>query len=345
MNGSREPGQEGGGSVDVEISIVNHENRDLLADCLRSIPEACGALRRRVTVVDNVSTDASIDMLAREFPDVSVVANRARMGFGANHNQVIGRLLTDRSARHVLVLNDDTTLDPGAVSLMVATMDADPALGAVGPTILGPDRSAQVSRLAYPAVPSALLHDLGRRYTEVPDPAGWLQGCCLLLRVQALAAVGGFDERFFLFYEDCDLSRRLVDGGWGLAVCPDAAVLHVGHASVLRGGFAHLTPRQGQRSRYLYLAKHVGPRRARLASLVGRVLLAGRAAGLGLRSLRPGAGTGADRADRDRDRHRAAALAGLARLDPRRPLPHEPAALAPPSAPAPDPAPAGAESP
>lgn len=305
------------GDVDVEISIVNHANRDLLADCLRSVPAATTGLRRRVTVIDNASHDGSLAMLAQDFAEVAVIANHRRLGFGANHNQVLDRLVATGSARYVLILNDDTTLGAEAVTRMVAAMDRDRSLGAVGPIIRDPGGTVEVSRFAYPSVRSSLLHDRGTRFTEMPDPTGWLQGCCLLVRVQALVGVGGFDPRFFLFYEDCDLSRRLVEAGWGLAVCPQATVVHVGHASVLRTDFVAVTPRQGRRSRFLYLAKHVGPRRARLASGLGRAVLAGRAAAAGLRSLLPRGGP---------YRHRAVALAGLARVDPRRPLPHELAA-------------------
>ncbi len=302
------------GVVDVEISIVNHANRALLGRCLASIPAATTGLRRAVTVIDNASHDDSLAMVARDFAEVAVIANDRRLGFGANHNQVIDRLVATGSARYVLVLNDDTALGAEAVTRMVASMDRDASLGAVGPVIRDPGGSVAMSRFAYPSVHSALLHDLGTRFTEMPDPAGWLQGCCLLVRVQALVGIGGFDPRFFLFYEDCDLSRRLVDAGWSLAVCPQATVVHVGHASVLRTDFVAVTPLQGQRSRFLYLDKHVGPRRARLASWLGRALLAGRAAAAGLRSVLPRGGS---------HRHRAVALAGLARLDPRRPLPHE----------------------
>jgi len=303
-----------GAPVDVEVSIVDHENREMVRTCLRSLPEACLGLTWRATVIDNVSRDGSLEMLATEFPDVGVVANRLRLGFGTNHNQVVRRLVADGLARHLLVLNDDTELGPQAVTRMVAMLDRRPELGAVVPSVVDGQGRASATRLAYPTARSWLRTD---RFdiTELPDPErGWLQGSCLLVRVDALRQVGGFDERFFLFYEDVDLSLRLVQAGWGLGVCPEAMVVHHGHATVLRPGIADSTPRQGLRSRYLYFAKHSGVRRAALLSAVGRSVMlvrALKAAAVWARTRDPVA------------LGRARRLLILARFDPRRPLPQE----------------------
>jgi len=205
----------------VVISVVNHENRDLVRACLLSLPAACEGLDWRVTVVDNVSGDGSLEMLAAEFPEVSVIANRTRKGFGANHNQVLLPLLADPGpVEAFLILNDDTTLRPGAVATLLGRLDRDPRLAAVVPTIVDTAGRAGANRIAYPTARSAWRNDWTDR-TEPPDPdGGFLQGCCLLVRVAALAQVGGFDERFFLFYEDTDLSRRLADAGWRSACAP-----------------------------------------------------------------------------------------------------------------------------
>ncbi|MDP9074934.1 MAG: glycosyltransferase family 2 protein [Actinomycetota bacterium] len=299
------------GSRDVEVSIVNHQNRELLRSCLTSLPAACQGLAWHTTVIDNASGDGSLEMLAADFAGVAVIANRARLGFGANHNQVLRPLVRDRSARFALILNDDTEMHAGAVTAMVRAMEADPRLGAIVPTVVNEHGKVAAGRLSYPTVASALRRDL-TDLTEPPDPDhGWLQGCCIMVRVVALGRVGGFDERFFLFYEDTDLSRRLVDAGWSLGVCPDATVVHYGHASVLKGEMAQVTPKQGLRSRYLYFAKHNGPRRARAVSLAGRSVLLARA----VRAASHGA-LHHDVARLDRARH----LLDLARLDPRRPL-------------------------
>jgi N-acetylglucosaminyl-diphospho-decaprenol L-rhamnosyltransferase len=296
-------------ALDVEISIVNHENRELVGRCLASLPAACDGLAWHATVVDNLSGDGSLEMLASEFPDVAVIANRVRRGFSANHNQVLRRVLADRSARFVLVLNDDTELEPDAVTRMVRALDADERLAAVVPTITDGNGVVRFSRFEYPSVRSALRFDLTGR-TEQPNvAAGWLQGCCVLLRVSALERVGLYDERFFLFWEDTDLSRRLEADGWRLDIAPEARVLHHGHASVFRPELVARTHRQGLRSRYLYFAKHEGESRSRAISLLGRWIYAVRATRAAVGAL--------VRRDRSRAGH-VRALWHLASFDPRR---------------------------
>lgn len=309
----------GGAKKAVHISIVDHGNRELVRACLLSLPAACEGIGWRTTVIDNVSADGSLEMLAREFPDVTVIANEQRLGFGANHNQVLRALMADDQERYALVLNDDTTLRPGAVTRMVEMLDTDPALGAVVPTIVDLQGRVAASRVAYPTARSALVGDWTDR-SEPADPDGFLQGCCLMLRVAAIEAVGAFDERFFLFYEDTDLSRRVEDGGWALKTCADAEVVHVGHASVFKPEYAALTPLQGRRSRYLYLAKYHGRARAELVTAVGRLLLLTRAVK---------ATAGATLRHNPTSRDRARRLYALARLNPRRPLAPEGAGTAP----------------
>jgi N-acetylglucosaminyl-diphospho-decaprenol L-rhamnosyltransferase len=263
----------------VLISIVNHENRDLVRACLLSLPAACEGLDWAVTVIDNVSGDGSLAMLAAEFPAVTVIANRTRKGFGANHNQVlVPHLAHPERGEAFLILNDDTTLRPGAMARLMDCLAANPRLAAVVPTIVDTAGRAGANRIAYPTARLAWRTDWTDR-TEPPDPdGGFLQGCCLLLRGAALVEVGVFDERFFLFYEDTDLSRRLADAGWALGVCPDAEVVHVGHASVFKPDLVAFTPLQGRRSRYLYFCKHQGRARAEIITAVGRLLLVTRAA-------------------------------------------------------------------
>jgi GT2 family glycosyltransferase len=302
--------------ADVEISIVNHQNRAMVRECLLSLPAACEGVDAVITVIDNVSNDGSLEMLAKEFPGVRVIANTRRLGFGPNHNQVLRRVVSERSARSVLVLNDDTVLEPGSVARLVAALDADPALGMVAPSVTNPAVGRLPTRFTYPTLWHSFLIDAGRRGGEDIDADGWLQGACLLLRVDAVADIGGFDPRFFLFFEDCDLSLRLGQHGWRLAEVDDAQILHFAHQSVLREDFADFTPKQGLRSRYLYFAKHAGPRRAQALSVAGRGALLARALAARARSLR---GDAAARAAATR-------LLALARYNPRRPLAPELAA-------------------
>jgi len=294
--------------LDLEISVATDNNRDAVAACLRSIPGAARRISYAVHVIDNASTDGSAQMLAQEFPDINVHTNAVRQGFAANHNQILRPAVASRTAPYVLVLNDDTELHAGALDALVEAMDERATLGAMAPLVVDGQGREAAMRLAHPTVASSLRYDwcgVGER----PDPTnGWLQGCCLLLRTEAVARVGAFDEQFFLFYEDADLGRRLQAGGWDLAVCPAARITHLGHQTVLRAEMARFTPMQGLRSRFLYFAKHRGRGRSLALSWAGRGLLALRGARL--------VGRGA--LGRTEERQRGWAMVRLARYDPRR---------------------------
>ncbi|MDQ6782829.1 MAG: glycosyltransferase family 2 protein [Actinomycetota bacterium] len=272
--------------LDLEISIVNDNNKEGVRGCLRSVPGAARRIRYAVNVIDNVSTDGSVDMLAVEFPHVAVRANVRRQGFAENHNQILRRVVATGTARYVLVLNDDTELGPGALDEMVEAMDVAPRLGALAPSVVDGAGRVAATRLERPTAKTSWRYDW-RGVGELADAEhGWLQGCCLLLRTEAIADVGFFDERFFLFYEDGDLSRRLVEAAWSLAVCPQARITHFGHQTVLRPELAIFTPMQGLRSRYLYFAKHEGRPRSSLIAWVGRGLMAARGVRLILSGVR-----------------------------------------------------------
>lgn len=304
--------------VDVVISIVDHDNEEVANRCLASLPAACDGLTWHAIVTENLVVDGAADRLRRALRGVQVVQNRHPMGFGANHNQALSTVAETSGARYLLVLNDDTVLPPGAVRALVTHLDERPGDGAAAPVVLSPEGGAHPARLSYPTPRSALRHDAGRQFGELADEGGWLQGCCLMVRAEAWRQVGGFDERYYLFYEDADLSRRLVDAGWGLSVCPATRITHFAHSTVLRGPLAATTPLQGLRSRYLYLARHRGAGAAMTTVVVGRAVLA-------LRALAAGAGVVGRPGRRDQARR----LVRLARYNPRSPIHDERLPMAP----------------
>lgn len=294
-------------ALDVVVSVVSHDQPTLLRTCVESLAAACGDLRWSAEVTLNLPDPESERWLAAEVPEAVVHTNAVPRGFGANHNRALHAAVA-ANARHLVVLNDDTVVEPGAIAAMVEQLDRHPELGAVGPTVVGPGGRRAVTRLRYPTLGMALRMDLGRHF-ERADPDGWLQGACTAFRVEAVAAVGGYDERYFLFFEDCDLSLRLRRAGWDLGDCPGAVVVHAGHATVLRDDLVAATRKHGQRSRYLYYREHFGPVRTALVTGAGRLALAVR----GLAALA-------------RRRPEGRGLLALARYDPATPQPVEIAA-------------------
>jgi N-acetylglucosaminyl-diphospho-decaprenol L-rhamnosyltransferase len=293
--------------MDVHISVVDHGHPEQAARCLATLAAACQGLEWRATAVENLS-GSDTTPVRRGFPDVELRVNPRPLGFGANHNAVLRASVESGAARYVLVLNDDTELDRGAVTALVRFADAHPQLGAVGPAVRTGDGAPENTLLPFPTLLSQLRAALARPPRHAaPAGRGWLNGACLLLRVGALRRVGLFDERFFMFREDTDLGRRLLRAGLGSAVCAEAGMVHHGHATVAQPSFGSAMERQMVRSQWLYDRRWHGRAYAAAALAATRAARALRAA--------KAAATGQPRL--------AGLLWELARFDPARPLPHE----------------------
>jgi N-acetylglucosaminyl-diphospho-decaprenol L-rhamnosyltransferase len=227
---------------DLSIVIVSWNVRDLLQNCLLSIYPSNGrpdALAVETIVVDNASTDSSVEMVRQSFSQVMLIANADNRGFTGGNNQGIaaGR------GRYVLLLNPDTEVLDDALSRMVAYMDAHPEVGALGPMLLDPDGSVQSSRRRFPTPATAFLestilqswlprHRLLRDYYVLDEPddaiveVDWVTGACLLTRREALAQIGLLDDGYFMYSEELDWCRRAKAAGWKVIYYPTAQVIH-----------------------------------------------------------------------------------------------------------------------
>jgi len=286
---------------DVSIVIVSHNVRDLVAACLGSID----AERSRSDLVietllcDSASADGTAEHVAAAFPWARVLPSRQNLGFTGGNN----RGLRLARGRHLLLLNPDTELRPGAIDALASYLDAHPDVAAVGPRLVRGDGSTQPSRRRFPGrltgfVESTILQRwlgdsvLLRRFymADLPDDRAhdvdWLMGAAIMVRAEALRAVGLFDERFFMYSEEVDLCRRIKSAGWRIFYLPSATVVH--HEG--KSSEQNLTARdlRFHESRFLYYAKHHGWGWAlllRLATLGHFAFLTGEEAGKWL--LRP----------------------------------------------------------
>jgi hypothetical protein len=244
---------------DITVSLVNTNNRELLLGCLASLAAAARETVLETIVVDNASTDGSAAAVREAYPDVEVVERDRRHGFGANHNQAIARA----TGRYVLILNEDTVLHEGALDRMRSFMDGHPEVGACGPKILNPDGSQQPSAFRFPtparvALTALTLQRRGwiQSRAEHIVRVDWVCGAAILARLPALRAVGGFDERLFIYSEDPDLCLRLREAGYATAYFPYASLVHFENATT--DGVPERRIAQMERSRALYTRKHHG---------------------------------------------------------------------------------------
>ena len=268
-----------GTPADIEISIVSLGDTARLTACADTLAAACEGLSWRLAIVDNSAAGQDLRPALSVAPVATAIRSEGRRGFGANHNIVLRDVVAEGRARYVLVLNDDTELDPRAVTTLVRHADREPDVAALSPRIRGGDGRPEPSQLAWPSLRHEVLRTAFPRRPPAPALAGgWLNGACILLRTSALAQVGLFDTRFFLFFEDTDLCVRLAEAGWRAEVCPMASIIHHGHGTILAPELRPDIEEQVLRSRYLFFSKHYGARAARSVTLLVRGALALRAA-------------------------------------------------------------------
>jgi GT2 family glycosyltransferase len=272
---------------EVTAIIVNYNAGDELRQALQSIASNLGPSSWEAVVVDNASTDGSAD-IAREFqPHATLLRNTENVGFGRAVNQG----LAVARAPLVLVMNPDCRLEADAYATLSRELQRYSACAIAGPRILDPGGTEQGSARGDPdmltglfgrsAVLQRLLPGLGiATRNVVPSsavPAGeslpvdWLSGACMLARADALRGVHGFDERYFLYWEDADLCRRLRAAGQHVRYVPSAAAVHrVGHSS---STVRVPALKAFHNSAYLYYATHVAPGAANPKRLLAKALL------------------------------------------------------------------------
>lgn len=226
----------------VAVVVPSWNSGELLPRCLASLGEQ--GIELETMVVDNGSTDGSTAYLERErVPHVALPRNT---GFAAAVNLGVART----AAEAILVLNADAVLAPGCAARLLAALEADSALAGVQPRILQLEQGGEAGPAA---VDSARLYSAGQALTrdgrafEVgageeqrpsllePGEVFGVCGAACLLRREPFAALDGYDERYFAFYEDVDLNMRARIAGWRFAYVPEAVAWHVGNASWMRG--------------------------------------------------------------------------------------------------------------
>jgi N-acetylglucosaminyl-diphospho-decaprenol L-rhamnosyltransferase len=247
------------------IALVNYHARDYLLACLTALAAAPPRVGYEVVLVDNSPGDGAAKAIHARYPSITVVTNRENVGFGRACNQVIRA----SASPYVLLLNPDTEVRPGALDTLLHTLAAHPRVAAVGPRLVYPDGRYQHSAFRLPGLAQALfgffpLVPLDSRWngrygvprSTRPRRVEHLLGACLLIRREALQAVGPLDERFFMYFEETDWCARALRAGWELWQVPAAVVVH--HSGGTTRHVAEEMSLQFHRSQAYYYRKHQG---------------------------------------------------------------------------------------
>jgi len=222
----------------VACVVVTYDAVPWIEQCLASVADI-----PQTVVVDNGSTDGTVDVVRARFPAVRLIESENR-GLCAGWNTALAA--TD--AEHVLLLNADAWLLDGALEALVAAADRHPRAGVIGPRLENPDGTLQRSVRGYPtlwrlATEYLYLRKLAPRTRalnafygagfdhESEREVEWVMGACFLLRRAAYADTGPFDERYFMFSEEVDWMRRAAAREWSVVFTPAARCVHVGGAT------------------------------------------------------------------------------------------------------------------
>ena len=259
----------------VACVVVTYDALPWIEKCLDSVQGI------DTVVVDNGSSDGTVDSVRERFPAVRVIEAENR-GLCAGWNRGIAA----SDAEHVLVLNADAWLVEDALDALLAAAGRHPRAAVIGPRLLNPDGSLQRSVRGFPtawrlATEYLYLRKLAPRSKalnafygagfdhESERVVDWVMGSCMFVRRAAFDDVGPFDERYFLFSEEVDWMRRATDRGWSVVFAPEACCVHVGGAS--HGGRLF---RENVRGNLRYLSLHGRPGEAERARRMLRVSLA-----------------------------------------------------------------------
>ena len=266
---------------DLTIIIVNWNVKELLRDCLESIYSQTQEITFEIVIVDNGSSDGSVEMVGKEFPEVKLITNKENLGFAKANNQA----MRESKGRNITLLNTDTVILGGALVTMVRFMDAYKEVGAVGPKILNPDKTIQLPCGRHSPTLLTELWDFTKLSSLFPRSqifgralmSYWphddtrevelISGACMMVRKDTIEQIGLMDEHFFLYGDETDWCYRMRKNGWKIYLHADAEVIHLGQRSMKRNSV--ITVYWSCKSMCLFFLKHHG----RLSALTYRAMV------------------------------------------------------------------------
>jgi GT2 family glycosyltransferase len=244
----------------VATIILNTNRREDTLACLASLQQGL-YLENMIIVLDNLSTDGSVEAISAKYPDVQIVSLEKNLGYAGNNNVGIDMAI-DRGAEWVFVLNEDTILDPDCITRLIEVGQSDQKIGVLGPMVYHYDEPEIIQSAGGMLGPYWESIHLAKNEKDIgqfdrPHQVDWISGCAIMVKREAIEMVGPIDERFFYYWEETEWCLRIGKAGWQIVHVPDARLWHKG---VQRD--YHPKPSvtyYGTRNRLLTLAKHNAP--------------------------------------------------------------------------------------
>jgi len=235
-------------SPDLSIIIVNWNTEELTRQCIRSIYDTLHDITFEVWVVDNNSSDGSVDMIKKEFQKVSLIENSRNEGFARANNQALKII----AGKYALLLNSDTIVLGNALSKMKEFMDAHQHVGVLGCKLLDKNSNLQLSAAWFHSLWSLIFGGdvlplalsrilrlkrfpgqcfLNETQHAILQEVDWVVGACMWVRVSVLCTAGLLDENLFMYGEEIEWCYRIKKAGWSVMYFPDAQIFHLGGGS------------------------------------------------------------------------------------------------------------------
>ena len=262
--------------MELTVLIVSYNAKTHLKNCLQSLYQKTLHRPFEVIVVDNASTDGSLSLVKRDFPEVVAIGSPDNLGFAGGNN--LG--MREAKGDYLLLLNNDAFIKQGAVDTMLRIMKETPDVGVLGPLLRNEDDSVQISygdMINFRAEASQKLlskfYENGNRFFRgyiekrsqkkaYPD---WVSGACMMLKAELLDKVGYFDDHFFMYTEEVDYCQRVRRAGYRVLYTPEAEVVH------LRGKSTEANREKAsfeyRRSQLYFYKKHYGRGKVRFLKI------------------------------------------------------------------------------
>jgi hypothetical protein len=249
--------------MDLSIIIINWNTKQLLRECVESVYKTTKNINFEIIVVDNASSDGSVEMVKKEFDKVILIENDVNMGFAKANN--VGFPLA--VGRYVLLLNSDTVVQPDALDSAVKFLDINKEVGALTPKIFNADGTIQhpgylkepsLTAEIYDAFELRKIFKIERSDTRPAEDdvyeVAHACGCSLFIRNEALDKVGYLDDQMIFSFEDADICIRIRRAGWHILYFPDSHIIHFGGAS--RGKHNSRAVNAMLQSKYVFFRKY-----------------------------------------------------------------------------------------